>query len=538
MSDGIAMVKMLLGLPGMDVLEVIEVDNELVIRVETSETVGWCPGCGARAQSQDRTTRSVRDLSCFGRAVRLEVLRRRWRCREVLCEMKTWTEDVEQLDATAVLTRRAGAEACRQVGQQARPVAAVAREFEVYWWTVMNAVIEHGTPLVDSPDRVGTVRKLGVDETSFQAARPGLATQYVTGLVDLERRAMIDMTAGNTAADLRRWCANSDPAWLAKIELVATDLAESYRAGLSPHLDHCVRVADPFHVVRVANRCMDTVRRRVQNEQLGHRGRKRDPLFKIRKILLAGSERVTPGGGDRDAARPARRPPKRRAARCLAREGIREGCVCDRRRGRRRGLVGQDHRRLHDRRRGRDPLPRADIAVANRVAHDVLGRSLDELPPQTRRLLDLLHDHVTVEAGDGDRSQVRFTRRQVRERCGWGDTQLKVHLARLVDLELVTAHRGDNGVHLYELSWDRQGVDGSRFVMGLTDPATLVDKNDRSGSDRGPVGPRSGSGRNGEVRSLLQLTGRESSFGFDEFESHCSEQVDARDVVVVAAGGG
>ena len=110
---------------------------------------------------------------------------------------------------------------------------------------------------------------------------------------------MIDMTPGNTAGDLRRWCKNADPAWLAKIAVVATDLAESYRAGLSPHLDHCTRVADPFHVVRVANRCMDSVRRRVQNQQLGHRGRKRDPLFKIRKILLAGSERVTPGGTDR-----------------------------------------------------------------------------------------------------------------------------------------------------------------------------------------------------------------------------------------------
>ena len=270
MSDGIGMVKMLLGLPGMDVLEVVEGDNELVVKVETTETVGWCPGCGSRAQAQDRTTRSVRDLSCFGRAVRLEVWCRRWRCREALCATKTWTENVEALDATAVLTRRAGAEACRQVGQQARPVAAVAREFGVCWWTVMNAVIEHGTPLVDTPDRVGMVAKLGVDETSFQAARPGVATKYVTGLVDLERRAMIDMTPGNRAADLRRWCANADPAWLAKIEVVATDLAESYRAGLSPHLDHCVRVADPFHVVRVANRCMDTVRRRVQNEQLGH----------------------------------------------------------------------------------------------------------------------------------------------------------------------------------------------------------------------------------------------------------------------------
>ncbi len=299
MDDGIAMVKLLMGLPGMNVLEVAEGDDELVIKVETTETVAWCPGCGSRAQAQDRATRSVRDLSCFGRAVRLDICCRRWRCREALCETKTWTENVDQLDATAVLTRRAGAEACRQVGQQARPVAAVAHDFGVCWWTVMNAVIEHGTPLVDSPDRVGTVTKLGVDETSFQAARPGVSTKYVTGLVDLQRRAMIDMTPGNSGADLRRWCAKADPAWIAKIEVVATDLAESYRAGLSPHLDHCVRVADPFHVVRVANRCMDTVRRRVQNEQLGHRGRKRDPLFKIRKILLAGSERVTGGGVDR-----------------------------------------------------------------------------------------------------------------------------------------------------------------------------------------------------------------------------------------------
>ena len=89
------------------------------------------------------------------------------------------------------------------------------------------------------------------------------------------------------------------PGWLAGIGVVATDLAESYRAGLSPHLDHATRVADPFHVVRVANRCMDQVRRRVQNEQLGHRGRKRDPLYRIRKMLLAGTERIVGDGTQR-----------------------------------------------------------------------------------------------------------------------------------------------------------------------------------------------------------------------------------------------
>jgi transposase len=67
-------------------------------------------------------------------------------------------------------------------------------------------------------------------------------------MVDLERRKMIDMVEGNTAADLRGWCAGADPDWLADIKVVATDLTDSYRAGMSPHLDHVTRVADPFHL--------------------------------------------------------------------------------------------------------------------------------------------------------------------------------------------------------------------------------------------------------------------------------------------------
>ncbi len=102
---------------------------------------------------------------------------------------------------------------------------------------------------------------------------------------------IIDMVEGNAALDLRRWCEAQSPLWLAGITTVATDLAESYRSGLNPHLAHARRVAGPFHVTRAANRCVDTVRRRVQNETLGHRGRKGDPLYRIRKLLLTGSER-------------------------------------------------------------------------------------------------------------------------------------------------------------------------------------------------------------------------------------------------------
>jgi transposase len=299
MSDGTGLAEALLGLPGFRVLEVAETAEELVIRIETTTSLVGCEGCGTRAQAHDRVEVAIRDLPCFGRPARLVWRKRRWRCREPRCDRKTWTERSEQLDAQVVLTRRAGAEACRQVGELARPVSKVAEEFGVCWWTIMNAVVEHGVPLVDDPQRVGRVRQLGIDETSFLAANRHHATIFATGLVDLERHRVIDMVQGNSAADLRRWTMNADRRWLAGIKVVATDLAESFRAGLSPHLDHARRVADPFHVVRVANRCLDAVRRRVQNETLGHRGRKPDPLYRIRKLLLTGTERLDGVGRDR-----------------------------------------------------------------------------------------------------------------------------------------------------------------------------------------------------------------------------------------------
>lgn len=299
MDDGIGLAEALLGLPGFRVLDVLETDSEVIVVVESTVTRVFCRGCGERAEAHDRLRVDIRDLACFGRPTRLRWAKRRWRCPRSWCTTKTWTELVDTIDAQAVLTRRAGMEACRQVGEHARPVAQVATELGVCWWTVMNAVIAHGSPLVEDPHRVGPVRQLGIDETSYLAATREHPTIYATGLVDLQRHIVIDMVQGNSAADLRRWTRSVDPDWLAGIEVVATDLAESFRAGLTPGLAHARRVADPFHVVRVGNRCVDQVRRRVQNEMLGHRGRKHDPLFRIRKLLLTGSERLDERGSQR-----------------------------------------------------------------------------------------------------------------------------------------------------------------------------------------------------------------------------------------------
>ena len=95
-----------------------------------------------------------------------------------------------------------------------------------------------------------------------------------------------------------------------------------------------------------------------------------------------------------------------------------------------------------------------DIATANRIAGEVLGRSLDELPPQTRRLLSLITERVGAECKRLKlaRDTFRFSRRDVRGWIGWGDTQLKIHLRRLEEMEYLLTHRASRGqMFVYEL---------------------------------------------------------------------------------------
>ena len=151
-----------------------------------------------------------------------------------------------------------------------------------------------------------------------------------------------------------------------------------------------------------------------------------------------------------------------------------------------------------------------DIALANDLAHEVLGRTLDELPPQTRRLLGLLVQIVDAycERHQIGRAQHRFSRRWVRELTHWGDTQLKIHLARLVELEYVLVHRGGRGQSFeYELVFDGKADAQARHASGLIDVEALKQQYDaeRSGSEAS----RSGAGR--DVVGGMSAGGRAAS---------------------------
>jgi transposase len=236
-------------------------------------------------------------LPISGRPVRLVWRKRRWRCRDADCDRASFTESNSLIGGS--LTERTRAEICRLVGEEGRPVASVARSFGVGWATAMTAVRDHGEPVVEAAAGLGRTRALGVDEHKMLAAGPRHHTIYATQLVDLDTGRLLDVVPGRSAKSVTSWVERQGGDTRAKVVVAAIDPHAGYAKALRTSLPSAAITVDPFHLIKLANACIDEVRRRVQRETLGHRGRKDDPLYGIRRLLTRGYERLS----DRQEAR-------------------------------------------------------------------------------------------------------------------------------------------------------------------------------------------------------------------------------------------
>jgi DNA primase catalytic core len=188
-------------------------------------------------------------------------------------------------------------------------------------------------------------------------------------------------------------------------------------------------------------------------------------------------------------------------------------------------------------------VARDDIRTANRLAHEVLGRSLDELPPQTRRLLTIVAEAVKGECArlKMERSDFRFSRRDVRAWAPWGDTVLKKHLARLEDLEYLLVHHGGRGQSfVYELLFDGQGADGKPWLPGLIDVDRLdydekksPSKEEKSRLSRPQI---AGVSRGGHLHETRVNTGANGDFAQNRENSTDTGRLE--EALIVAAAGG
>lgn len=283
-----------LGLEGFRLVAVDEHDGELELAVETTSDLVGCPGCGAVAWAHGRRPVRVRDLPVGGRPTTLIWIKRLWRCRYPRCETRTWSETSPAIPPRASLTTRAARLACARVGRDGEAVAVVAWDLGVGWGTVMRAVVEHGTPLVDDPARLAGVAALGVDETAYLSATATHPTEFATGLVDLTRTAgparLLDVVPGRSGAVLSTWLRGRDAGWRGGVQVAALDPFRGYATALRTHLPGAARVLDAFHVIKLGFDAVDQVRRRVQQDTLAHRGRAGDPLYGIRRVLRRGHD--------------------------------------------------------------------------------------------------------------------------------------------------------------------------------------------------------------------------------------------------------
>jgi transposase len=364
--------------------------GEARILIETIATVTGCPACGTIAKMKARDEVEFVDLSVFGRCARLVWRKRRWMCPDDDCAMGSWTEVDDRIAAPRqVLTARAARWATIQVGKSARSVNEVANELGCDWHTVNDTVVSYGEALLEADvDRFDKVTALGLDEVLMVRIGPFRRQEYSTQIVDVRVGQLLDVVPGRSSIEPMAWLASRGQEFRDAIEFGTLDLSGPYRKVFESMTPQATLVADPFHVCKLANTKLDECRRRVQNETLGHRGQKSDPLYRCRRLLTKAMERLDDKGHEKLMGLLRAGDPRGEVATCWQAKGGRSGALRPRRRrgGPRVGdrtRPGPPGQRLPDRgpltRPNVPPVEEGDRRLAHRPRHERTHRSRQQL---------------------------------------------------------------------------------------------------------------------------------------------------------------
>lgn len=283
----------LVGLKDVEVLHYERRGPTVELMVEQVPGDVRCPACSERAQVKERPVVHYVDLPVYGVPMRLAWKKHRMRCPNNRCARRTWVLEDHRIAAKhCLLTTRAAKWATVQVGG-GRTVSEVAAELACDWHTVNDAVTTYGRALLEADrKRLNQTTAIGLDETSFVKSGSRVHTDYATTVADVEHHQIIDILPSRNFVEVAGWIDKQPVAWKERIRFGALDMSATYAAVYSVVLPKASQVVDPFHAISLANRCLDTIRRRVQNEQTGHRGRRDDPLYRARRALLVGEEKL------------------------------------------------------------------------------------------------------------------------------------------------------------------------------------------------------------------------------------------------------
>lgn len=296
----------LFNLPGYEVLEVTrDEDGRRRVVISTPVAEAACPDCGVlSARVHQRTHQRLADVPFDGH---LEVvwLKKRWACAEVLCSRRSFTEHTDQVPPRARLTARLKDAILDAVAGEVRAIDRVAGQFGVSWPTVQRLVDQAVTTLMTwRRTRPRLVRFLGIDEHRFRSVRwfkddSGSWRRiepWMTTFVDLATGEVIDVVDGRDAAAVATWLAAQPRWWRRRVEVVAIDPSASFRSAVRRWLPKARVSVDHFHLVKLGNDMLTTVRRRVSWDRHDRRGRKADPAWAHRLLLLRGYNTLSDAG--------------------------------------------------------------------------------------------------------------------------------------------------------------------------------------------------------------------------------------------------
>jgi transposase len=295
-----------LGLEGLAVERVVRsgVGVKIVQLVTDDPDAARCPACAVVSTSgKDWVLTRPRDLPCGGEFAQVQWRKRRWRCRVGTCPRQSFTEQVAQVPAGMRTTTRLRAALAVAV-EDGRDQSEVAAAHGVSWPTVQRAVVAHGMVELVEP---APVTVLGMDETRFGRPRwlPDgehddgrvrwrRTDPWETGFVDITgEQALLGQVDGRTSAAVQAWLAARSPEFRAAIEVVVIDPHAGYAAAVRAALPDARVAVDHFHLILLANKAVTAVRQRVTQDLLGRRGRKVDPTWANRRLLLRGHERLS-----------------------------------------------------------------------------------------------------------------------------------------------------------------------------------------------------------------------------------------------------
>ncbi len=295
----------LFNLPGYRVLAAghIDPDSEDAGRwvlVEAVAAEGGCPDCGVLSgRIHARPVQVVKDVSCGGRGLVVRIRKRRFLCAEDACGRRTFVEESDELPFRARFTTRLAEKTLAALRAEPRSVHAVTVESGLSWPTVMG-LLTGNVDLATVPEQ-RLVTKLGVDEHRFRRVRyvrdeDGGVTRvepWSVMLTDLETGAILDVVDGRRGPAVKQWLAARPRWWRRRIEYVAIDMSSEFRAAIRKSLPKAKISVDHWHVVRLANEMVTSVRRRRIWETQARRGRKVDTAWRYRQLLLANSSRLS-----------------------------------------------------------------------------------------------------------------------------------------------------------------------------------------------------------------------------------------------------